>query len=88
MSKIVPPVRPPLPPVVPPARYREKRKNRTFHKTIRYVSRQAYAEVRPRYKGRFARKDELEAWAAEAAAAAAAAVAGDGLAAAVKVEAA
>lgn len=44
-------------------RYREKRKHRKFEKTIRYASRKAYAEVRPRIKGRFARKDELEAWA-------------------------
>ncbi|KAL0043815.1 hypothetical protein WJX82_006342 [Trebouxia sp. C0006] len=34
------------------ARYREKRKRRTFEKTIRYESRKAYAEVRPRIKGR------------------------------------
>jgi len=27
-------------------RYREKRKNRKFEKTIRYASRKAYAEVR------------------------------------------
>jgi len=44
------------------ARYREKRKNRSFQKTIRYASRKAYAEVRPRIKGRFAKKEELEAW--------------------------
>ena len=31
-------------------RYREKRKRRTFEKTIRYESRKAYAEVRPRIK--------------------------------------
>lgn len=43
------------------ARYREKKKNRQFKKTIRYASRKAYAEVRPRVKGRFARKDEVEA---------------------------
>ncbi|MEW5315702.1 MAG: hypothetical protein WDW38_007112 [Sanguina aurantia] len=40
-------------------RYREKRKNRKFEKTIRYASRKAYAEVRPRIKGRFAKKEEL-----------------------------
>ena len=34
-------------------RYREKRKNRRFEKTIRYASRKAYAESRPRVKGRF-----------------------------------
>ncbi|KAJ8770814.1 hypothetical protein K2173_021461 [Erythroxylum novogranatense] len=36
-------------------RYREKRKNRKFEKTIRYASRKAYAETRPRIKGRFAK---------------------------------
>lgn len=40
-------------------RYREKRKRRTFEKTIRYESRKAYAEVRPRVKGRFATQKEL-----------------------------
>lgn len=40
-------------------RYREKRKRRTFEKTIRYESRKAYAEVRPRIKGRFATQKEL-----------------------------
>ncbi len=44
------------------ARYREKRKNRKFEKTIRYASRKAYAEIRPRIKGRFAKKEEIEAW--------------------------
>lgn len=42
-------------------RFREKKKNRQFTKTIRYASRKAYAEVRPRIKGRFARKDEVAA---------------------------
>jgi zinc finger protein CONSTANS len=42
-------------------RYREKRKRRTFEKTIRYASRKAYAEVRPRIKGRFAKREEMEA---------------------------
>nr|ASZ80039.1 COLD [Bambusa oldhamii] len=37
-------------------RYREKRKNRRFDKTIRYASRKAYAEARPRIKGRFAKR--------------------------------
>lgn len=41
-------------------RYREKRKNRKFEKTIRYASRKAYAETRPRIKGRFAKRGELE----------------------------
>ena len=39
-------------------RYREKRKARKFEKKIRYASRKAYAETRPRVKGRFARKTE------------------------------
>lgn len=37
-------------------RYKEKRKNRKFEKTIRYASRKAYAESRPRIKGRFAKR--------------------------------
>jgi len=37
-------------------RYREKRKNRKFQKTIRYASRKAYAEARPRIKGRFVKR--------------------------------
>ncbi|CAA0814987.1 CONSTANS-like 4 [Striga hermonthica] len=39
-------------------RYREKRKNRNFEKTIRYASRKAYAETRPRIKGRFAKRSD------------------------------
>lgn len=42
-------------------RYREKRKNRKFEKTIRYASRKAYAETRPRIKGRFAKRTENDA---------------------------
>ncbi|MCD7464974.1 hypothetical protein HAX54_000325 [Datura stramonium] len=42
-------------------RYREKRKNRRFEKTIRYASRKAYAETRPRIKGRFAKRTENDA---------------------------
>ncbi|KAJ8479889.1 hypothetical protein OPV22_023616 [Ensete ventricosum] len=42
-------------------RYREKRKIRRFEKTIRYASRKAYAEARPRIKGRFAKRTEVEA---------------------------
>ncbi|XP_078434034.1 zinc finger protein CONSTANS-LIKE 3-like [Wolffia australiana] len=42
-------------------RYREKRKNRRFEKTIRYASRKAYAETRPRIKGRFAKRTEMDA---------------------------
>ncbi|XAR71467.1 hypothetical protein NMG60_11028741 [Bertholletia excelsa] len=41
-------------------RYREKRKNRKFEKTIRYASRKAYAETRPRIKGRFAKRSEVD----------------------------
>ncbi|CAL9174643.1 unnamed protein product [Musa hybrid cultivar] len=41
-------------------RYREKRKTRRFEKTIRYASRKAYAETRPRIKGRFAKKSDVE----------------------------
>ncbi|XP_062178710.1 zinc finger protein CONSTANS-LIKE 5-like [Phragmites australis] len=42
-------------------RYREKRKNRRFEKTIRYASRKAYAETRPRIKGRFAKRADQDA---------------------------
>ena len=55
-----------------PCRYLEKRKRRTFEKTIRYESRKAYAEVRPRIKGRFATREEVLALKAAAAAEAAA----------------
>ncbi|CAA7407731.1 unnamed protein product [Spirodela intermedia] len=41
-------------------RYREKRKTRRFEKTIRYASRKAYAETRPRVKGRFAKRSDAE----------------------------
>ena len=41
-------------------RYREKRKNRKFEKTIRYASRKAYAETRPRIKGRFAKRTDMD----------------------------
>ncbi|XP_061374903.1 zinc finger protein CONSTANS-LIKE 4 [Gastrolobium bilobum] len=41
-------------------RYREKRKNRKFEKTIRYASRKAYAETRPRIKGRFAKRSVVD----------------------------
>ncbi|KAF0902645.1 hypothetical protein E2562_018274 [Oryza meyeriana var. granulata] len=47
-------------------RYREKRKNRRFEKTIRYASRKAYAETRPRIKGRFAKRTDHDADDAEA----------------------
>ncbi|KAM0881249.1 hypothetical protein ACQ4PT_033068 [Festuca glaucescens] len=39
-------------------RYREKRKRRRYEKQIRYESRRAYAELRPRVKGRFAKVHE------------------------------
>ncbi|XP_055805323.1 zinc finger protein CONSTANS-LIKE 2-like isoform X2 [Solanum dulcamara] len=42
-------------------RYREKKKNRKYEKTIRYASRKAYAETRPRIKGRFAKRTDVEA---------------------------
>lgn len=44
------------------ARYLEKRKTRTFENKIRYASRKAYAESRPRIKGRFAKREEVEAY--------------------------
>ncbi|KAJ3696427.1 hypothetical protein LUZ61_000132 [Rhynchospora tenuis] len=56
-------------------RYREKRKSRRFEKTIRYASRKAYAETRPRVKGRFAKREEVEAEVSEIYSSAAAAVA-------------
>ncbi|KAJ1430163.1 CCT domain [Sesbania bispinosa] len=46
-------------------RYREKRKNRRFEKTIRYASRKAYAETRPRIKGRFAKRTDANLLAEE-----------------------
>ncbi|XP_044467947.1 zinc finger protein CONSTANS-LIKE 2-like [Mangifera indica] len=41
-------------------RYREKKKTRKFVKTIRYASRKAYAETRPRIKGQFAKRAYVE----------------------------
>nr|ADD60684.1 putative heading date 1 protein [Oryza australiensis] len=41
-------------------RYREKKKARKFEKTIRYATRKAYAEARPRIKGRFAKISDVE----------------------------
>ncbi|KAG0448309.1 hypothetical protein HPP92_027908 [Vanilla planifolia] len=38
-------------------RYREKRKSRRFEKTVRYENRRAYAELRPRVDGKFARRE-------------------------------
>lgn len=46
-------------------RYKEKRKNRRFEKTIRYASRKAYAEIRPRIKGRFAKRSDVDVLAEE-----------------------
>ncbi|KAK7381165.1 hypothetical protein VNO78_33692 [Psophocarpus tetragonolobus] len=42
-------------------RYKEKKKARKFEKKIRYASRKAYAEIRPRIKGRFAKRNNVEA---------------------------
>ncbi|WJX80891.1 ZINC FINGER protein [Trifolium repens] len=42
-------------------RYREKKKTRKFEKTIRYASRKAYAETRPRIKGRFVKRTDVDA---------------------------
>jgi hypothetical protein len=42
-------------------RYKEKRKRRCYDKQIRYASRKAYAEMRPRVKGRFAKVPEAAA---------------------------
>uniref|UniRef100_A0ACD5V9P9 Uncharacterized protein n=1 Tax=Avena sativa TaxID=4498 RepID=A0ACD5V9P9_AVESA len=41
-------------------RYKEKKKNRKFEKTTRYATRKAYAEARPRIKGRFAKRSDAE----------------------------
>uniref|UniRef100_K3YZU3 Uncharacterized protein n=1 Tax=Setaria italica TaxID=4555 RepID=K3YZU3_SETIT len=41
-------------------RYKEKRQARKFEKTIRYATRKAYAEARPRIKGRFAKRSDVE----------------------------
>ncbi|KAM3316834.1 hypothetical protein ACQJBY_034790 [Aegilops geniculata] len=42
-------------------RYREKRKRRRYDKQIRYESRKAYAELRPRVNGRFIKVPEAMA---------------------------
>uniref|UniRef100_A0ACD5TSY0 Uncharacterized protein n=1 Tax=Avena sativa TaxID=4498 RepID=A0ACD5TSY0_AVESA len=39
-------------------RYREKRKRRCYDKQVRYESRRAYAQLRPRVNGRFAKVHE------------------------------
>ncbi|XP_076891398.1 zinc finger protein CONSTANS-LIKE 2-like [Bidens hawaiensis] len=41
-------------------RYCEKKKTRKFEKIIRYASRKAYAETRPRIKGRFAKGTDVD----------------------------
>lgn len=41
-------------------RYKEKKKSRKFEKTTRYATRKAYAEARPRIKGRFAKRSDAE----------------------------
>jgi len=41
-------------------RYKEKKKNRKFEKTIRYATRKTYAEARPRIKGRFAKRSDMD----------------------------
>ncbi|OWM65184.1 zinc finger protein CONSTANS-like [Punica granatum] len=41
-------------------RYKEKKKARKYEKKVRYASRKAYAESRPRVKGRFASKLDIE----------------------------
>jgi hypothetical protein len=51
-------------------RYKEKRKRRRYEKQIRYASRKAYAEMRPRVKGRFAKVPDGDAPAPPAPAAA------------------
>lgn len=40
-------------------RYREKRRTRRFDKIVRYASRKAYAESRPRVKGRFVKENTV-----------------------------
>ncbi|KAK4257287.1 hypothetical protein QN277_006895 [Acacia crassicarpa] len=40
-------------------KYREKKKSRKFEKRIRYAYRKAYAEKRPRVKGRFVKRQDL-----------------------------
>ncbi|KAF7094859.1 hypothetical protein CFC21_097135 [Triticum aestivum] len=41
-------------------RYKEKKKSRKFEKTTRYATRKAYAEARPRIKGRFAKRSDAD----------------------------
>ncbi|KAJ1414007.1 CCT domain [Sesbania bispinosa] len=64
-SELFPPI--PMPSHLAPMdrdkvlRYREKKKTRKFEKKIKYASRKAYAETRPRIKGRFAKRTDVEA---------------------------
>ncbi|XP_042447791.1 zinc finger protein CO3-like [Zingiber officinale] len=48
-------------------RYRSKRNRRNFHKKIAYACRKTLADSRPRVKGRFTRKEEMEIEKAETA---------------------
>nr|ADI55328.1 CONSTANS-like protein [Dendrocalamus xishuangbannaensis] len=41
-------------------RYKEKKRERKFEKTIRYATRKAYAEARPRIKGRFTKRSDIQ----------------------------
>lgn len=46
------------------SRFREKRKNRTFQKKVRYESRKKLAEQRPRIGGQFVKQEVAAALAA------------------------
>ncbi|KAH9297153.1 hypothetical protein KI387_028835, partial [Taxus chinensis] len=41
-------------------RYKEKRKNRKFKKTIKYANKEAYVETMPRIKGRYAKQTDVD----------------------------
>nr|QCB66231.1 CONSTANS-like protein 2 [Phyllostachys violascens] len=41
-------------------RYKDKKRARKFEKTIRYATRKAYAEARPRIKGRFVKRSDIQ----------------------------
>ncbi|OEL21822.1 hypothetical protein BAE44_0017159, partial [Dichanthelium oligosanthes] len=55
------PIDPPMEREAKLMRYKEKRKRRCYEKQIRYASRKAYAEMRPRVNGRFAKVPEASA---------------------------